>query len=283
VAPNTGFFTLKTTGIVDDLEAGAKIAGPVSIYGRLSGQLTSGLDASSIVVAGSSYEASLLGGVALRILRIDGTGTQIGARLFVAHGAGEGLDLLPLARTLTASNLRNVDLSNVTVASASAKLIQTTFLPSSFTEGGASLHVAQTIVSCLSLQAALSATAVSQSGVSTDRTTGAAIDESGTDPSVSGSFALTFDAGPIGPPLALMAEYGIAGGRLRPAPRGATETAHQVALGLYFTGSRTLELGAGVATEIGMPSVLGSDDAGKPHVSETPTFVVAQLHLRHAW
>jgi hypothetical protein len=125
--------------------------------------------------------------------------------------------------------------------------------------------------------------AVTQSGVTTDRTTGAPMDETGTDPRASLSFALTLDAGPLGPPVALMAEYAVAGGRLRPAPNGDTEAAHQVALGIYFTGSRALELGAGIATEIGMPSVLGTDDAGKVHVSETPTFVVAQLHLRHAW
>ena len=214
------------------------------------------------------------------IAHIEKTGTFVSARAFVGYGSGEGIELLPLARSLT-NDLKTADLVHAASTVLNANLFPTTFVPSSYTKGGGSLNVAQTIKPFLALQASVSVSAVSQSGTQTDRTIGSSVAVDALEGRESVSAAASFDAGPLGFPVATMAEYSLSSGRLRPSPPGSTELAHLVAFGIYYSGSRTLQMGLGAATQVRMMQVLVYDEAGKPRASDRPLFLLGQILLRH--
>jgi len=236
------------------------------------GQFLAGTDGRTLATQGAlyAYGGSLKG--AVRIARIESSGTQIAARAqLLGVEGGERFSLLPLVFAVRANPLTSVpDI----ITNFGDSLVTSV----SWLDFGASVDVAQTITRALSIQGMfrLDIQRLKRSpfvpGVGR-------VDTSTTSWIPSGALAVGLN--PVDFPVAFMGEYRLT------AQNNDDLTSliprHAVALGVYYSARPNLQLGPVFFGEFHLPDVQGIDLAGNPSSSNGGSAFAGQLMMTYYW
>jgi hypothetical protein len=266
------------SGLLETADLGVKITDWIGVFGSLSGTVLVGTNVGSLLLTGASFNASGEGGVVVRVARIERSGTQIAVRARGGGGPGREANVLGLVGALVANPGQNVQ------QIVDGKLGRYILTPTSNVFGALSVHAAQTLTRNFALQAQLRGDYSVSTFSPYDATTDENVDTKTTTTSGNATIAATADGSPNGFPLGAMVEYGFALGVASTGGESkTTDPEHIIGVGVYYTGSRVLQLGIGGAMQLGLKPVTGIDAAGKPADSGTPSLYYAQFILRHIW
>lgn len=262
-----GTLTLNAAGLAQDFDLGIEILPWLGVYGTGDGTVVTGSDFESAIVFGGQFSFSGEGGVVVRLVRVESTGTQVSARLFGGGGTGLNLDTDNL---LTAVLGQTGQTLNTILKGGIGNLILTP--TGSYTFGG-SVHGAQALGRYVGLQLAVEGRNTWQTVSPYVVSMNANQDETTSTTAVSTSAGVDVDGSPAGVPLGAMVEYKGEFDAASP-PSGASTTAfvNTIAVGLYYTGRRDLLLGLGGKTELGL-SELG----------QSASIYYGQFLLRYIW
>lgn len=267
------------TGYQQTLDLGLRLTRWLGLWGQARGTLSTGLTVGSFVSDGANFRAAGDGGLVLRLLHIEASGTQLSLRAGAGYAEGRELSLLPLLTSI-------IDTPGATLESILSgdlgKLLVTPFSERSVSAG---LHHAQALGgSFVSLQASASARRIWRTQRPFDTVVGDRVDQGTTATLFDVAAALTFDFKPLGVPVALMGEYLFIGGQQTEVALERTDLrTHSAALGLYYSGRPNLQLGLGGVTVLGAAPRIGRDADGRPAKSGEPRLAYAQLILRYVW
>ena len=236
------------------------------------GQFLAGTNGRTLATQGAlyGYGGSLKG--AVRIARIESSGTQIGASVQVigAEG-GTRLSLLPLIRAVRSDPLRSIPevITNVS---------DTLTTPVKWLDFAASVNIAQTITRALSLQGSfrldLQRLTRSPFVVGQGRT-----DVSTTTWIPSGGVAVGVN--PVDFPMGFMGEYRLSA--LNSDDLTSLTPHHILALGAYYSERPNLQLGPVFFGEFGLLEVDGVDVNGNPTTSKAGKAFAGQMMITYYW
>ena len=235
------------------------------------GQFNTGTNPRSLAIAGANYAYGALVNGALRIARIESSGTQITlrAQFFGAQG-GQRLTLVPFLRSV-----RNMPAQ--TVAALITNFGELVQVPTSWYGGAAAITLAQALSPVFGLQASFrldlqrfhQAPFVPGQGR-------VDIDSTGWLPSVGVAFGIT----PPNFPVAFLAEYRTAAQNFNDPTSRAH---HLVGIGAYYTARLDLQLGLNVSGEFGLPEIPGIDADGNLAASKRGNAISGQFVMRYYW
>jgi hypothetical protein len=233
-------------------------------------QFLSGVSGEALATQGALYNYGASINAALRLLRIDTSGTQLAVRgeLFGLQGGGR-LSILPLLIAI-----RDMPRDLVGDIGSYGDLLVT---PASWWGFAGSVNLAQAIGPIFSLQASfrLDVKRFTQSPffVGQGRVD---ISSTGWLPEV----GVALGANPPGFPISFLLEY-----------RAAAQDVHDpaslphntLALGGYYSARPDLQLGAAIVGEFGLPDIPGFDVNGTPVSSERGEAVSGLVVMRYFW
>jgi hypothetical protein len=278
-AGNLGQFDMEQIRITEGIDAGVRLFDGVGLFLSVGGHASASIDVPSLVVRGSDYLIGVSGGVIVKLLRIDDTGTQFSLRARVARESGQTFALLPLIDAVAAGEARTA-----------AQLLSNHFgelmlTPVTTFGWGGELAIAQPIGAAFAVQAALGMSFETAQFDPFDVASDARrrIDLATTRPEL--GVALTADADPAGVPFALMLEYQIALPRTDNGTSGREYDRSEQVLGasLYYSGRADLQTGLLGYVQFGAQPIEGRDATGNARVSGDPRRVGGQLMLRYFW
>ena len=140
---------IKLSGIRTSLDLAVGITEWLGLFGFGRGLLVTGVDRTSLLVDGASVEFVASGGVVVRLLKSEATGTQVALRAQGAYRDGREVTVQPLIREL-------VDEVSDTLAEViEGRLGQLILVPTAETSLTGGAHAAQTILPFLSAQASV--------------------------------------------------------------------------------------------------------------------------------
>ena len=266
-------------GYQQTLDLGLRLTRWLGLWGEARGTIFTGLTLSSLLVGGGSFVASGEGGLVLRLLHFESSGTQLSLRAGGGYERGRALTLLPLLSAI-------VDTPGVTLRSIlDGNLREFLLVPIAERSVTGGLYLAQALGGpFLSLQSSASARRAWRTFRPFDPAVGDRVDLGTTATRFDLAVALTADFKPLGVPLGLMGEYLFTTGRQTEVALARTNlNTHSVALGLYYTGRPNLQLGLGGVTVLDAEPRIGRDVRGNPVMSGRPRLAYGQLILRYIW
>jgi hypothetical protein len=271
-----GPLKLTMSSLQQFFDGGIRFSDSVGIYATGAGEVSTGTDAQSIILLGSTFSTSAEVGFIVRLARLEKTGTQISMRAGGGAGTGRVMDVQGLVGALFSGNDRTLN------QVLNGKIAPYIFRPqSTFTLAG-SLLAAQTLTPNFSLQASFEVRRISTTESPLDPATGVRVDETSKETSLDAAVALAADGAASGFPLAAVVEYNIAAGRTD--GEGAwSDLQHVIALGIYYTGRRNLQVGVGGLTFLGLKPFPALDEQGNPARSGAPSAFGGQFILRYVW
>lgn len=266
-------------GYQQTLDLGVRLTPWLGLWGEARGTLYTGLTVGSFVSDGANFRAGGVGGAVVRLLHLESSGTQLSLRAGGGYEGGTELALLPLLNAI-------VDTPGVTLVSilrGNLGELLTVKITESSVNGG--LFFAQALGgSFLGLQASASAAHLWRTRKPFDPTVDARVDQQTTAFRFNLAAALTADFKSLGVPLALMGEYLFTAGSQSEVELARTDLrSSSVALGLYYTGRRNLQLGLGGVAVLAAEPRIGRDAEGNPAKSGEPNFYYGQFVLRYIW
>jgi hypothetical protein len=273
-----GTLDASLAGYQQTLDLGLRLTRWLGLWGQARGTVYTGLTVNSLLVGGGSSVASGEGGLVLRLLHLESSGTQLSLRAGGGYEQGSELTLLPLLSAI-------VDTPGVTLESIlSGNLGEFLLVPTSERSVTGGLFLAQALGGpFLSLQASASARRAWRTSRPFDPSVEDRVDEDATATRFDLAAALAADFKSLGVPLALMGEYLFTGGRQTEVALGRTNPhTHSVALGLYYTGRPNLQLGLGGVVLDAAPHI-GRGVRGRFATSGRPRLTYGQLILRYIW
>lgn len=223
-----------------------------------------------LVYEGATYDIGGQGGAILRLFRSERTGSQLSLRAGGGYSRGQVAFLLPIFQQPIASlnDLLQRDFGSV---------IKTPF--STYTYGGA-LAFAQSFGRLLGVQASVAVGGGSFTLEPFDRARRVRDDTTVNELTYAFGIAPSIDFSSVHFPLAVMPEYVLsrAASTVQFRGSGDFDTFHQVAIGAYYTGRQTLQLGVLWSTILGarpFTTNLGTSD--------TPSIQLGEIVLRYVW
>jgi hypothetical protein len=234
------------------------------------GQFVAGDTGRALATQGAfyAYGAALDG--AIRIVRIESSGTQLAlrAQAFGVESGGQ-ISLLPFIAAV-----RNQPLALPDIIANFGDLLVT---PTSWWGFAGSVNLAQAITPIFSIQASfrLDFHRVTQSPY---------VPLSGRNDVTSTSWlpqvGVAVGVNPPGSPIAILAEY-------RASAQDSADPAsfaHNVlALGAYYSGRPDLQIGPVIAGEFGLPPLSGIDANGNPEPGQRGDAITGQIMMRYIW
>lgn len=274
-----GALDVSLVGYQQTLDLGARLTRWLGLWGQARGILYSGLTVSSFVSDGASFQAGGDGGVVVRLLHLESSGTQLSLRAGAGYQGGRDLTLLPLLSAI-------VDTPGATLVSIlRGELGELLVVDTSETSVNGGLFFAQKLgTPLLGLQASASVARAWRTRKPFDPATGTRIDRDTTATRFNLAGALSADFMSFGVPVALMGEYLFTAGRQSEVELARTDlNTSSVALGVYYTGRRNLQLGLVGGAVLHAEPRIGVDPEGNPAKSGRPRLNTAQLVLRYIW
>lgn len=284
VALDFGKDELQANGFTQAFDLGLKLANFVGLYGSASGSVTSGTNAASAFEIGADLEASFELGAVLRVARFEPLGTQLALRGWGGFALENDYNIAQLvenAQEATVGAVRSIRGSD-----ALALLVT----PSQAKRFGGSLHIAQTLLPTLGLQAALGfhkKLAVSKPFELNQRKR---VRETADESVLELGLALSLDGRSLGVPLALMPEYRLVHKSVHAEDdRGDTldldYNSHYAGGGLYYSGRDNLVLGlaAFAALNLEQDRLEWNASDGSPRASGIPSAWHLDFVLRYVW
>lgn len=261
------------------LDLGLQLTHWLGLWGEARGTLYSGLTVGSFMSDGATFQASGDGGVVVRLLHFESSGTQLSLRAGGGYERGRELTLLPLLTAI-------VDTPGVTLESIlRGSLGELLVVPTSEYSVNGGVFLAQALGgSFLGLQASASATRAWRTRRPFEPIEGGRVDHATTATRINLAAALTADFKSLGVPLALMGEYLFTAGYQSEVALARTDLrTSSVGLGLYYSGRPNLQLGLGGVAVLDSEPRIGRDADGNPAKSGEPTLTYGQLILRYIW
>jgi hypothetical protein len=234
------------------------------------GQFVTGDTGRALAVQGSfyAYGAGLDG--AIRIVRIEASGTQFTFRgqLYGVQSGGQ-ISLLPFIAAV-----RNQPLSTPAIIADFGDLLVT---PTSWWGFAGSINLAQAITPVFSIQASFrldfrrftQSPYVPLSGRN-DVTSTAWLPQVG----------VAVGVNPPGSPVAILAEYRASA---QDSADPASYAHNIIALGAYYSGRPDLQVGPVIAGEFGLPPLNGINANGNLEPSQRQDAITGQLMMRYTW
>ncbi|MBJ6760127.1 hypothetical protein JGU66_05090 [Myxococcaceae bacterium JPH2] len=278
-AGQLGAFDVTLTGFQQTLDLGLRVTPWLGLTGFARANVVSGVNAASLLASGASFE--LLGelGVVGRVLRVEETGTQLSVRGHFGLSNERGIQMLPLVDAI-------VNSPQPTVGSVvDGNLSQLLLLPKTEKTAGGGFFVAQALGTWFSLQASASAEYAWQKRKPFDVSLGVRSDQVTHAVRVDLALAAAVDFQPVvHVPVGLMGEYALRTGSQQELVRkDRTLGLSTMALGLYYTGRPSLQVGLGAVATLSAEPLQGLGAEGRDQESDKPTLTYAQLILRYIW
>lgn len=273
-----GLQDVSLVGYQQTLDLGMRLTRWLGLWGEARGILYSGLTVGSYISDGASFQAAGDGGVVVRVLHLESSGTQLSLRAGGGYQGGRDLTLLPLLNAI-------VDTPGVTLVSIlRGDLGELLVVPTSQYSVNGGLYFAQAFGPVVGLQASASATHIWRTRKPFVPSERARVDQDTTAIRFNFAAALAADFQSFGVPLALMGEYLFTAGHQTEVELARTDlNTSSVGLGLYYTGRRNLQLGLAAAAVLHSEPRIGVDPDGNPAKSGRPRLNTAQLVLRYIW
>jgi hypothetical protein len=266
-----GNFSLSTVGATEALDVGIKISDAVGI--RVSGfaRALIGSNTPSLVYEGATYEYGGTGGVIIRFLKIDETGTQLAVHPYFQLTTGQVASILPIFNAGPVATLQSILSGN------GRSFLITPLHRSNF---GALLNFAQVFGPVLSLQLDFGLQRYDITVEPFDANINARAKNSTDGLGVDAGAAFAVDGASAGIPLAGMVEYAVSrqAGATNLVINPEVETVSTFVISGYYTGRRDLQLGLGGALERGIDHIFTPQgDSGTPNAWNL------FLTLRYIW
>jgi hypothetical protein len=261
---------LNAVGVQESAALSIAFADTWSVGLTAVGQFLTGVSGESLATQGALYDYGAALNGAVRILRIESSGTQLNVRaeLFGLQG-GARFTLLPFLVAI-----RNQPRNVVEEIGSFGQFLTT---PSSWWGFSGSVNLAQAISPMFSLQASFrlalkrftqSPFVIGQGRV--DVTSTGWLPQAG----------VAFGVNPPGFPVSFLAEYRTAAQDIHDP---ASVAHHLIALGVYYSAHPNLQVGPIFFGEFGLPEVRGFDVNGVQTSSERPKAVSGQLMMTYFW
>ncbi len=267
---------LSQSGLTQAVDSGVHLGEAIGVYATTKGEVSIGTDPQSLILLDNTFSISGEGGIVVRIARIEQSGTQLAVRVGAGAGSGRAMDVDGLINALDSGNDRTLQ------QVLNGKIGPYIFRPQATATLVGSLLAAQTLTPSFSLQASFEGRRTATTDSPLDGATGTRVDQTSKTTDLAGAVALTADGAPSGFPLGAIAEYRLTGS-VTDGGDGWEEMQHEVALGLYYTGRRNLQLGISGSTRLGLKPVPGFDDQGNAAMSGTPWTLGGQFIFRYVW
>jgi hypothetical protein len=261
---------VNTVTLAESLDLGVKITDWLGIYFSAGVRSLIGTNLRALTYAGATYDVGGAGGLILRVYHNEESGTQLSLRAGGSVTRGQVSTLFPLFDQPIASL---VDLLQGDLGES----IRTPFTTSRF---DGSVAFAQAFSHFFGLQASASAGRSSVTIEPYNRTTKTRGSENQADVIYSFAGAPSFDFNAFDVPVAVMPEYVYARQASAAQVRGSRDfdTTHTLALGVYYSGRKTLQVGLVWAT------VLGANKLATPQgESDSPQQHSGEFILRYVW
>lgn len=277
-----GRIDLSASGLAQNFDAGIRITDWLSIGATGAGQVITGININSIVLQGANFTAGAEAGPQLRLFRSESSGTRVSVSLTGGGATGRAVSVLPLVSALIATSGQSLD----TVLNGNiGKLV---LVPTSSATFAGTVSAAQTLTPNFALVGSLQGRYTNDVQSPFDATKNASVDVSSSNVQIKGALAVTADGSPSGIPVALMLEYladnsNTTSGSTAGPSESASELAHFVAAGVYYSGRPSLQVGVGGAYQLGLKPLAGIDAAGAPAKSDAPSLLFGQFILRYIW
>jgi hypothetical protein len=258
-------------GVSENVSYGQALGDRVTIGVSMIGLTVVGLNGSSIATAGALYAYGATLDAAVRLLRLEDTGTQIALRgeMFGVQGGGR-ISLVPFIRAVRSDPMQDVPNALLNFG----ELLNT---PLSRIGGAASINFAQAISSVFSVQASFRLD-VRRNTNSPFVLGQGRVEVSSTAWTPQGGIALA--AIPPGWPVTFSAEYRISG---QDSHDPTSPARHLAVFAPYYSGRADLQLGPVVTAEFGLPTLEGVGSNGDVRRSERGKAFAGQLMMRYFW
>jgi hypothetical protein len=284
VALDFGKDDLRAAGFAQTFDLDVKLTQFLGLYASGTGTVTSGVNAASAFEIGADLEGAVELGAVLRIARFEPIGTQIALRFSGGIAFENDYNVSQFIEAGRQSSVSQI--TSIRQSQALALLIT----PSKASNFGASLHIAQTLIEQVGLQASLGVRSIHRRSEPFDLAKNARLDETVDEVVVDAAFALSFDASSWGVPLALMPEYQVVHDAVRSeddagTKRDLTYSSHFAGIGLYYSGRPNLILGVGgqVALNLEQDRLEWNATDGSPRTSGTPSKRQGHFVLGYVW
>ncbi|PTL82576.1 hypothetical protein [Vitiosangium sp. GDMCC 1.1324] len=274
-----GTVDVSLTGYQQTLDLGVRLTRWLGLWGQARGTLYAGLTVGSFLSDGANFQAGGDGGLVVRLLHLDSSGTQLSLRGGGGYQQGRELSLFTLVTSI-------LDTPGATLEDIlRGRLGELVTVPTSEYSANGGLFLAQALGgSVMGFQASASATRIWRSRRPFDSVLGDRVDQYSTSTRVDLAAALSADFKPLGVPLALMGEYLFTAGYQSEVALARTNlNTSSVGLGLYYSGRPNLQFGLGGVAVLHAESRIGRDSDGNPAKSGRPTLYYGQLILRYIW
>jgi hypothetical protein len=274
-----GNVDLATVFVLERAQLGVKITDWLGITGDFEGNFSTGVNVKSLLIRGGEYSYGGGGGLVGRIVRIDKTNTQVTARAGVTYLGGQIITIAPLLDALVKTPRQAVE------DIVSGDIGNLVLVPGKFVTVPISIDAAQTISPNFSAQLSVGfryrQTTVSPFDTATNTTRDFQLTT--TSPNV--ALALTADGAPNKIPVAVVGEIAVQFPRTKNEQTGRSQGRVQptLALGLYYSGQRHLQLGLVGALGLGLEPIQGRDAGGNAVESKKPTSVSGLFDFRYVW
>jgi hypothetical protein len=254
----------------EGFDLGIKITDWFGLYATGGVRSLIGTNLKALTYAGATYDIGAGGGAIVRLFRSDKSGSQLSARLSGSYANGQFSSLLPIFQNPAAS----------AVAALQGDLGSSIKTPFSSVGYSGALAFAQSFGRFFGLQAAggfggshITSEPYIQAQKSRNNDT---VD----DFTYSIGAALSFDFNAWQVPIAIMPEYLLAREASSATIRGAGDfdTVHTVALGAYYSGRKTLQLGLAVSTRLSVSPLITPQGQ-----SDAPNQTSGHFVLRYIW
>lgn len=269
------------TGLQQMLDLSIRFTPWLAAYIEAQGQALVGTNTITLLRRGSAFETSADGGLALRVLRNERSGSQLTVRGWGGLASGTDVTLLPLLASLR--NAPGRTLESLIEGGGEDFLV----VPTSEYSFGLGVYFAQAFSKAFSLQASSTARRTERTESPFDVVLNSNIEEDLRVFRWHNAVALTYDFAAHGAPVAVLGEYMFALGN---RSGGVTSLllsddiqSSTVALGLYYSGRPNLQLGLTGAMLLNGEPLQGLTPEGVPAESEKPTLSYTQLILRYIW
>jgi hypothetical protein len=274
---------LQTINVAETLDFELRVHDLFALFGSTYGRARVGVNTPTLLGNGGDYRYGATGGALLRVLRV--SSFQLALRAELGFYAGQQAGILGLFHDLgniiddaiariVGNPMVDVDSTIALVNNAFRSATQELLVPFDGYRYGVSLNAAQALGRYLGVQLALGfigeTTFFRPRIYDATRAGTVVLEQRSTTLAGRAALALDLDGAPAGFPLDLMLEYALTLGHEQTnAPHASFDTMsteHLVALGLYYSGRRDLQLGGTAYTLLGQLPLVGADRSlsGKP-------------------
>lgn len=266
------------TGVQQTLDLGIAFTDWLGVAGFARGTVVTGADTHSLLVNGATVELVGQAGAVVRVWRNDASKTQVSVRGNFGYQQGKEVDIFPFLSSIVGAP--GLTLQDV----VGGRLGDLILVPTKETSVNGGAFLAQAFSRTFSLQASANGEYAWRERRPFDSSIGDRFSQKTHAARVNLTAALEADFAPHGVPVALLGEYLFTTGQETHARLpDRTLSAHTVALGVYYSGRPSLQVGLGAVTTLSAAPRIGFAEGGEPLESGKPTLSYGQFILRYIW